>query len=130
MGPSTAALALGDSRTLLQANLARLLGLALSLWAGLAGLGLIYIVAGAAAGESAALLAGLSLVRRRHRVVHNWSVLLAPPAFLGSLAAVFMLAPYAPVLAAAGGALVLAYAVMSFNRGKAVFKHSKAGVIN
>ena len=130
VGPSTAALALGDSRTLLQANLARLLGLLFSLWAGLTGLGLIFIVAGAAAGESMALLAGLSLVKHRHRVVHNWPVLLAVPACLVGLATAFMLVPHSPAIAAAAGTLVLVFAAISFHRGKADFRNSRARVIN
>lgn len=68
IGPSTAALAIGDSRTLMHANLWRVSGLLLAAWAGIIGAGLPVISAAAVLGELSALLAGNLFLHRRHRI--------------------------------------------------------------
>jgi O-antigen/teichoic acid export membrane protein len=64
VGPSTAALALGDSKTLLFANMWRLGGLVIAAYAGLSGMGLSFISMAAAIGETLALIAGIFLLYR------------------------------------------------------------------
>ena len=130
VGPSTAALAFGDSRTLLQANLARLAGLLLSAWAALSGSGLAYIVAGAAVGEWMALLAGLALLHRRYPLPGNGLAKLGMAVLPGSLAALVFQVPevLAVVAGVAGWALVIT--ALSIYRGRADFTHPKTGVVN
>lgn len=86
IGPGTAALALGDSRTLMLANLWRIGGLLLAGWAAFTGLGLASITAAAALGELSALLAGVHLLRSRHGIEAQIVPMAAAAGFVGAIA--------------------------------------------
>ncbi len=81
VAPGTATLALGDSRSLMHANVFRLGGVAGAAAAGAAGLGLTWITAAACVGELAALIAASALLRRRH------DIRIAPPRWVAAVAA-------------------------------------------
>lgn len=74
IAPSTAMLALGDSRALMLANLWRVGGLGLAALAAVLRFDLVYIAAAAAVGEAAALLAAVILLNRQHRLKSLWRV--------------------------------------------------------
>ncbi len=109
IAPGTATLALGDSRTLMHANLWRIGGLVLAAWAGIAGLGLSVIAAAAAAGELAALAAGVWLLWRRHGIATPLPTVLSALLIVGVAAAWPWLAPLAAAQTA--GALAVALIV-------------------
>ena len=107
VGPSTAALALGDSRTLMQANLLRLGGLVIAVWVGLTGKGLTYIVAAAAVGETAALVAGIVILFYRQGVATSVPVLFSISSLVGVFITWLMFPLHLSVMTASAGALVL-----------------------
>jgi O-antigen/teichoic acid export membrane protein len=82
IGPNTAALALGDSKTLMHANLWRLGGLAAATLAGFTGMGLTAIAASAVLGELSALAASVVFLERRQRVATSIPSLFAGASLL------------------------------------------------
>jgi O-antigen/teichoic acid export membrane protein len=109
VGPSTAALALGDSRMLMQTNLLRLGGLVIAVWVGLTGKGLTYIVAAAAVGETAALAAGIVILFYRQGVTTSVPVLLSISSLVGVFITWLMSPPQVSVMTVSAGALVLTF---------------------
>ncbi|MCP4008553.1 MAG: oligosaccharide flippase family protein [Proteobacteria bacterium] len=107
VGPSTAALALGDSQTLMRANLPRLGGLILAVWLGLTGMGLAYIAAAAAIGETAALLAGIVILFYRQGVATSVPVLLSISSLVGAFISWLMFPLHLSLITASAGILLI-----------------------
>ncbi len=108
VGPSTAALALGDSQTLMRANLLRLGGLLLAVWFGLTGMGLAYIAAAAAIGETTALLAGIVILFYRQGVATSVPVLLSISSLVGAFICWLMFPLHLSLITASAGILSIA----------------------
>jgi O-antigen/teichoic acid export membrane protein len=131
VGPSTAALALGDSRTLMQANLLRLGGLVLTVWVGLTGMGLAYIAAAAALGETAALIAGLLILFYRQGVATSLPVLVSIASLVGVFASWFMLPLNQSIMTASVGILVLTLCIAGLiYRMKLTIKSTRTGAVH
>ena len=107
IGPGTATLAKGDSRTLMHANLWRVGGLLLAAWAGIAGLGLPSIAAAAALGELAALFAGILFLYRRHGVSTPLPMVLSSLGIISIVAAWPWIPPQFAVPSASGLVIML-----------------------
>ena len=121
VGPSTAALALGDSKILLLANLWRLGGLLIAACAGFSGMSLHFIAMAAAVGEGLALMAGMQLLNKYHNVATPLSALLIPVILMG-LVGVWLFYPgYAVRAVLAVSVLILS----SFIAYRIIFSNQK-----
>jgi len=129
IAPGTAALARGDSRTLMQANLWRVGGLLLAAWVGAAGMGLPLIAAAAAFGELAALLAGVVLLYRRHGVSTPLPTLPAAFGIVGMAAAWAWLPPHATAQAASALAITLLSAGLLYRARRRVHQDRQGATL-